>query len=70
MKGDKSLSYSMAAYYKILKKLKNTEQELKSTLKKGIDEYQKEVSKKDVTEYKVKLSEILQIPLENMNKYE
>jgi len=70
MKGDKTLSYSMAAYYKMLEALKKTEQEIQATLKKGITEYQNNALEKNVTQYKKKLSEILQIPLESLNQYE
>ena len=70
MKGDKTLPYAMAAYYKMLKPLQKTEQELKLTLQKGINEYQNNVIEKDITEYKKNLSEILQIPLENLSKFE
>ncbi|MDR0860362.1 MAG: ParB N-terminal domain-containing protein [Candidatus Peribacteria bacterium] len=66
----KSLSFSMTAYYKMLKKLQKTEQELKNCLQSGIKEYQKAVFKEDILSYKIKLSKILKIPLENLSRYE
>ena len=74
MKGDKALPYALAEYYKMLKWFQNDKQYLERNLQEGLDEYQKNVIKdsieKDIIEYKKNISEAIQIPLENLSKFE
>jgi hypothetical protein len=70
MKGTQQLSFSMAAYYKMLKKYQTIEREIKSQRDKLTNEYQHQCLKANeraVESYKKKLVEILGVPLEKLN---
>jgi hypothetical protein len=71
MRGEKSHSYAMAVYYKMLKGLQKNKSELKKYLGQSIESYQKACAKEDtLTTYKKSLSKILGVPLESLSKAE